>query len=70
VLRQKVGKQLHKSDRSNPQLNLKVESIVAKATGGDTKAFFVRCDNWSKEWTEECAGGIHFFITKDEALAY
>jgi len=30
---------LHKSDRSNPQLNLEVESIVAKATGGDTEAF-------------------------------
>ena len=26
--------------------------------------------NWSENWTEECAGGIHFFITKAEAEAY
>lgn len=30
---------MHKSDHSNPQLNLEVESIVARATGGDTEAF-------------------------------
>ena len=26
--------------------------------------------NWSENWMEECAGGIHFFITKAEAEAY
>jgi len=30
----------------------------------------VHCDKWSTEWTEECAGGIHFFITRLEAEAY
>ena len=27
-------------------------------------------DAWSEDWTNECASGIHFFITKEEALAY
>ena len=26
--------------------------------------------NWSDDWTKECAGGIHFFITKIEAEEY
>ena len=26
--------------------------------------------NWSENWMEECAGGIHFFITQAEARAY
>jgi uncharacterized protein YjbI with pentapeptide repeats len=30
----------------------------------------VECDNWEEDWTQECAGGIHFFITKKEAEAY
>ena len=30
----------------------------------------VKCDNWCEDRWEECAGGIHFFITKAEAEAY
>ena len=29
----------------------------------------VICDKWSDDWQEECAGGIHFFITREEAEA-
>jgi hypothetical protein len=27
----------------------------------------VRCDHWEEDWTIECGGGIHFFITRAEA---
>jgi hypothetical protein len=30
----------------------------------------VKCDKWCEDFTNECAGGIHFFITKEEAEAY
>ena len=30
----------------------------------------VTCHRWSDDWREECAGGIHFFITREEAEAY
>ena len=30
----------------------------------------VQCDNWSDDRWQECAGGIHFFITRAEAEAY
>ena len=30
----------------------------------------VRPDDFDPDWTRECAGGIHFFITKEEAIAY
>ena len=30
----------------------------------------VRPDNWCENWADECAGGIHFFITREEAEAY
>ena len=30
----------------------------------------VYCHKWSDDWLEECAGGIHFFITRAEAEAY
>ena len=30
----------------------------------------VTCDVWSEDWQEECAGGIHFYITRDEAEAH
>ena len=26
--------------------------------------------NWSDDWQDECAGGVHFFITRAEAEAY
>ena len=30
----------------------------------------VHCDNWCEDRWQECAGGIHFFITRAEAEAY
>jgi len=30
----------------------------------------VTCDIWCEDWQQECAGGIHFFITREEAEAY
>jgi len=30
----------------------------------------VRCHKWDENWTEECSGGIHFFITRIEAEIY
>ena len=26
--------------------------------------------NWSDDWTQECAGGLHFYITREEAEAH
>jgi uncharacterized protein YjbI with pentapeptide repeats len=30
----------------------------------------VICDVWDADWTNECSGGIHFFITRAEAEAW
>jgi hypothetical protein len=30
----------------------------------------VKCDKWDKERFNECSGGIHFFITREEAEDY
>jgi hypothetical protein len=30
----------------------------------------VHCDKFDEDWTQECSGGIHFFITKLEAERY
>jgi len=30
----------------------------------------VKCDKWDKERFNECSGGIHFFITREEAENY
>jgi hypothetical protein len=35
-----------------------------------TKGATVRCDKWCEDYTQECAGGIHFFITRIEAENY
>ena len=37
-----------------------------KYTPGET----VRPDIWDDDWTRECAGGVHFFITRLEAENY
>jgi hypothetical protein len=39
---------------------------VTQYKAGET----VKCDKWCEEFHEECAGGIHFFITKIEAEKY
>jgi hypothetical protein len=51
-----------------------VDGIVARSSWdpefeyrtGET----VRPDTWCDDWTQECASGIHFFITRAEAEAY
>ena len=30
----------------------------------------VTCDKWEPDWQRECAGGIHFYITREEAEAH
>ena len=30
----------------------------------------VRPDKWDEDWTAECSGGIHFYITREEAEAH
>lgn len=35
-----------------------------------SKELYIACHKWSDDWQEECAGGIHFFITREEAEAY
>jgi len=40
---------------------------------GETKYIVgtrVTCDTWCADRWQECAGGIHFFITREEAEAY
>ena len=34
------------------------------------KGRIVKCNKWNEDWREECAGGIHFFITRIEAENY
>jgi len=35
-----------------------------------TQGVIVRCDTFNPNWWEECTGGIHFFLSKEEAEAY
>ena len=35
-----------------------------------SKGKVVKCDEWDEDWTKECAGGVHFYITKKEAEAH
>jgi hypothetical protein len=30
----------------------------------------VTCDRWNEDWTVECGGGIHFYLTRAEAEAH
>jgi hypothetical protein len=30
----------------------------------------VKCDKWDDDYTNECSGGIHFFMTREEAENY
>jgi len=34
------------------------------------KGATVKCDNWNPDRWTECGGGIHFFLTREEAEAY
>ncbi len=57
-------------------LNPKDGSPVAEAISGHDgvtkykKGETVKPDSFSDNWQEECAPGIHFFITREEAEAY
>ncbi len=48
--------------------------IAYSSHDGDRTAYSagtrVNCDSWCEDWQQECAGGIHFFITREEAEAY
>jgi hypothetical protein len=41
--------------------NSEIKYIVGKT---------VKCDKWDDDFTNECSGGIHFFITRIEAEEY
>jgi hypothetical protein len=48
---------------------------VGRSTYDDGKTEYragqrVTCHKWCEDWTQECAGGIHFFISRVEAEAY
>jgi hypothetical protein len=30
----------------------------------------VRCDTWNEDRWTECGGGIHFYLTREEAAAH
>ena len=34
------------------------------------KGAIVRCDKWDEDRWNECSGGIHFFLTREEAEAF
>ena len=49
------------------------EPAFATYDDGKTKyeiGQITRCDKWCEDFTQECAGGIHFFITRLEAENY
>ncbi len=54
---------------------LEVIGVEVGISSHDSKAEYragerVTCDKWSDDWQEECAGGIHFYITREEAEAH
>jgi len=62
--------------RAEAALVMAVEPAGASAESMHTAGFFyvkgetVRPDKWDEEWTNECGGGIHFYVTKEEAKAH
>ena len=47
-----------------------IEGEGVSILDGKTKyapGLIVQCHKWSENWQEECAGGIHFYITREEA---
>jgi hypothetical protein len=47
-------------------LNYHLEQNQTEYRAGEV----VVCDRWEEDYTKECAGGIHFFVTREEAEAY
>jgi hypothetical protein len=53
--------EIYGADKAISKHDGKTEYIVGKV---------MHCDSWGEDWTVECAGGIHFFITRIEAENY
>ena len=74
----KRAKRCHAFGRKCRAEYIKVISVIGAPSGvsqhnGRTeykKGKYVRCDKWDDDFTNECSGGIHFFITREEAEAY
>jgi hypothetical protein len=49
--------------------NMKAESCHTEGFYYETGQI-VRPDKWDGDWTNECGGGIHFYITRAEAEAH
>jgi hypothetical protein len=62
--------------RAEAAVVMAIEPKGAKAESKHAMGFFyeqgavIRPDKWEEDWTVECGGGIHFFITKAEAQAW
>ena len=54
------------SDGSPASYGVSKHDGITKYVAGET----VHCDKWGEDWTIECSGGIHWFITKIEAENY
>ncbi len=72
------AKRSHSTGRKCRAEFVRVLEVIGAAEGvsqhDDTTTYrvgeTVRCDAWCENRWEECAGGIHFFITRLEAEAY
>jgi hypothetical protein len=59
---------------------LSIEDVSGKPIGGHALSLYdrtpyelgktVRCHQWEPDRWRECAGGIHFFLTREEAVDY
>jgi len=54
----------------NGKKEVKTGFSTHKETFKYTVGEIVTCDEWNEDWTVECGGGIHFFITRQEAEDY
>jgi uncharacterized protein YjbI with pentapeptide repeats len=48
------------------------ETVASNYGNGTTYTIGMEtaCDKWDDNWMNECSGGIHFFITREEAEAH
>lgn len=47
----------------NAKVGISIHDSKTKYAVGE----IVKCDRWDKDFTNECSGGIHFYLTKIEA---
>ena len=72
------AKRSHAFGRKCRASHVKVLSVIGAKVGislHDQKTEYrkgrvVRCDKWNDDYTVECGGGIHFYITREEAEAH